>query len=221
MADLVVWHERGKMKRMIALVALATFLTCAMLADSRTVILMIGPPGAGKTTQARKLSTKYKIPSVSMADLLKKDAGWGKMGSKKILKAEVESGELADDQTADLLMRKRLLLCDAQRGFILDGYPARAGQADKLDALLKERGLPAPILIYLDVPDDVARARMKGRHRADDSADMIERRLAEHHREAQFILDRYSGAQIHKIDGSGNQQQVWRDIERALAATAR
>lgn len=85
---------------MIALVALATFLTCAMLADSRTVILMIGPPGAGKTTQARKLSTKYKIPSVSMADLLKKDAGWGKMGSKKILKAEVESGELADDQTA-------------------------------------------------------------------------------------------------------------------------
>jgi len=89
---------------MIALVALATFLTCAMLADSRTVILMIGPPGAGKTTQARKLSTKYKIPSVSMADLLKKNAGWGKMGSKKYSKAEVESGELADDQTADLLM---------------------------------------------------------------------------------------------------------------------
>jgi adenylate kinase len=221
MANLVVWHERGKMKRMIALVALGTFLTCEMLADSRTVILLIGPPGAGKTTQARKLSRKYKIPSVSMADLLKKNAGWGKMGSKKILKAEVESGELADDQTADLLMRKRLLLNDAQRGFILDGYPARAGQADKLDALLKERGLPAPILIYLDVPDDVARARMKGRRRADDSADMIERRLAEHHREAQFILDRYSGGQIHKIDGSGNQQQVWRDIERALAATAR
>jgi len=48
---------------------------------------------------------------------------------------------------------------------------------------------------------------------------MIERRLAEHHREAQFILDRYSGAQINKIDGSGNEQQVWRDIERALAAT--
>jgi adenylate kinase len=221
MADLVDWHERGKMKRMIALTALGTFLTCAMLADSRTVILLIGPPGAGKTTQARNLSRKYKIPSVSMADLLKKDAGWGKMGSKKILKAEVESGELADDQTADLLMRKRLLLNDAQRGFILDGYPARRGQADKLDALLRERGLPAPVVIYLDVPDDVARARMKDRRRADDSADMIERLLAEHHREAQFILDRYSGAQIHKIDGSGSRQQVWRDIEGALAGTAR
>jgi len=209
------------MKRMIALVALGTFLTCAMLADSRIVILLIGPPGAGKTTQARNLSRKYKIPSISMADLLKKNAGWGKMGSKKILKAEVESGELADDQTADLLLRKRLLLDDAQRGFILDGYPAREGQADKLDALLKERGLPAPVLIYLDVPDDVARARMKARGRADDSVDMIERLLAEHHREAQFILGRYSEAQIHKIDGSGSRQQVWRDIERALAATAR
>jgi adenylate kinase len=221
MAELVDWHERKKMKRIIALVALGTFLTCAMLADSRTVILLIGPPGAGKTTQARNLSRKYNIPSISMGDLLKKDAGWGKMGSKKILKAEVESGELADDQTADLLMRKRLLLEDAQRGFILDGYPAREGQADKLDALLKERGLPAPVLIYLDVSDDVARARMKGRGRAEDSADMIERRLAEHHREAHFILDRYSAAQIHKIDGSGSRQQVWKDIEHALAATAR
>jgi len=77
MADLVDWHERGKMKRMIALVALGTFLTCATLADSKMVILLIGPPGAGKTTQARKVSRKYKIPSVSMADLLKKNAGWG------------------------------------------------------------------------------------------------------------------------------------------------
>ena len=186
---------------MIAPVALGTFLTCAMLADSRTVILLIGPPGAGKTTQARNLSRKYNIPSISMGDLLKKDAGWGKMGSKKILKAEVESGELADDQTADLLMRKRLLLDDAQRGFILDGYPARAGQADKLDALLKERGLPAPILIYLDVPDDVARTRMKGRRRADDSADMIERRLAE--------APSRSSVHSRQILGSTDPQNRW------------
>jgi len=96
---------------MIALVALGTFLTCAMLADSKMVILLIGPPGAGKTTQARKLSKKYNLPSVSMADLLKKNAGWGKMGSKKILKAEVESGELADDPPlsgADLQLSRQL-----------------------------------------------------------------------------------------------------------------
>ena len=114
------------MKRLIIL---ATLFASAALADNRIVVLLIGPPGAGKTTQAHKLSKKYGIPSIAMSDLLKKDAGWGKMGSKKIVKAEIESGELANDETADLLMRKRLLLDDARRGFILDGYPATAGES--------------------------------------------------------------------------------------------
>ncbi|MBZ5591486.1 MAG: nucleoside monophosphate kinase [Acidobacteriia bacterium] len=209
------------MTRTIALAALTTCLAGASLADNRIVVLLIGPPGGGKTTQAHKLSKKYEIPSITMSDLLKKDAGWGKMGSKKIVKAEVESGELANDETADLLMRKRLLLDDARRGFVLDGYPATAGQADKLDALLKERGLPLPVVIYLDVPDDVARERMKRRHHADDSPEMIERRIAEYHHEAEFILDRYRGAQLHKIDGSGDEQHVWRDIEHALTGGGR
>ena len=109
----------------------------------------------------------------------------------------------------------------APRGFILDGYPATAGEADKLDALLKERGLPRPVVIYLAVPDDVARERMKRRHRAQDSPEMIERRLAEYHHESEFILERYTGNQLYKIDGSGDEQHVWHDIERALAAAGR
>jgi adenylate kinase len=209
------------MKRSITLAALATLLAGAAPTDSRLVVLLIGPPGAGKTTQAHKLSRKYSIPSITMADLLKKDAGWGKMGSKKIVKAEVESGELANDETADLLMRKRLLLDDARHGFVLDGYPATAGEADKLDAMLKERGLPAPLIIYLAVPDDVARQRMQRRHRADDSPDMIEHRLADYHKEAAFLLERYREAPLHKIDGSQDEQHVWHDIEQALAGVGR
>jgi len=205
------------MRTPIALTAISAFLCVAALADTKMVVLLIGPPGAGKTTQAHKISRKYRVPSISMSDLLKKDAGWGKAGSKKVLRAQVESGELVNDETADLLVRKRLFLKDAERGFILDGYPANAAQADKLGVLLKERNLPQPLVIYLDTPDAVVRERMKKRHQADDTPEMIEHRVEEYHRNASFLLERYPGAQLKKIDGSRSEDQVWRDVEQALA----
>src|SRR5690349_1591324 len=128
------------------LTALAALFCATALAETNMVVLLIGPPGSGKTTQAKKISRKYRVPSISMSDLLKKDAGWGKAGSKKVLKAQMESGELVNDEAADLLVRKRLFLKDADHGFILDGYPANATQADKLGVLLKERNLPQPVV---------------------------------------------------------------------------
>src|ERR1044072_5827288 len=124
------------MQRLTAIAALCMLCCTAALAEARMVVLLIGPPGAGKTTQARKISRKCHIPSISMSDLLKKDAGWGKAGSRKVLKAQMESGELVNDETADLLVRKRLFLKDAEHGFVLDGYPANAAQADRLGVLL-------------------------------------------------------------------------------------
>ena len=102
----------------------------------------------------------------------------------------------------------------------MDGYPATQGEAENLDALLKEHGLPAPVVIYLDVPDNVARERMRKRRRADDSPEMIERRLAEYHRDAQFLTTHYvhAGAVAQKSDGSGDEQHVWRAIEESFAA---
>ena len=200
----------------IALLALCGAALAQPKAGTPMVVLLLGPPGAGKTTQAKRVSGKYHIPSISLSDLLKQDAGWGKAGSKKVLKAQMESGELVNDETADLLVRKRLFLKDAGRGFILDGYPSNAAQADKLAALLKERYLPQPVVIYLDVPDDVVRQRMKHRHQADDTPEMIEHRLAEYHRNAQFLLERYPAPQLKKIDGSKSEDQVWKDVEAAL-----
>jgi adenylate kinase len=188
-----------------------------LLAQTKMVVLLIGPPGAGKTTQARRISHKYHVPSISMSDLLKQDAGWGKAGSKKVLRAQMESGELVDDETANRLIGKRLYLKDAEHGFVLDGYPANAVQADKLAVVLKERGLPPPVVIFLDTPDDVVRQRMKKRHQADDTPEMIEHRLKEYHANTGFLLERYPGEQLKKIDGARGEDQVWRDVEQALA----
>jgi adenylate kinase len=201
----------------MALAALGAFLCATALAETKMVVLLIGPPGAGKTTQARKISRKYRVPSISMSDLLKNDAGWGKAGSKKVLRAQMESGELVNDEAADLLVRKRLFLKDSDHGFILDGYPANAQQAEKLAVLLKERSLPQPVVIYLDTPDAVVRERMKKRHQADDTPEMIEHRITEYHRNANFLLERYPGAQLKKVDGSRSEDQVWKDVEQALA----
>jgi adenylate kinase len=200
----------------IALAACSLALCATALAQSKTVVLLIGPPGAGKTTQAKKISRKYHIPSISMSDLLKQDAGWGKAGSKKVLRAQMESGELVDDETANRLISKRLYLKDAEQGFILDGYPANAAQAEKLGVVLKERELPAPVVIFLETPDDVVRQRMKKRHQADDTPEMIEHRLKEYHANASFLLERYPGGRLKKIDGARSEDQVWHDVEQAL-----
>lgn len=201
---------------------LLTLPLLAAAADntSKKVILIVGPPGGGKTTQAKKISQKYGIPSISLPDLLKENSGWGKAGAgRKGVKAAIESGELANDEVADQLMRDRLLRNDAQRGFVLDGYPATGKQAENLEALLKERGLPLPVVVHLEVPDDVATKRMKARHRADDDPKTISRRLAEYHHEAAPILERYKGDRVITVDGAQSEKEVWHSIETALAAS--
>ena len=206
-----------RLARILLIVPLLSLLAAAADNASRKVILIVGPPGGGKTTQAKKLSQKYGIPSISLPDLLKENSGWGKAGAgRKGVKAAIESGELANDEVADQLMRDRLLRNDAQKGFILDGYPSTSKQADNLEALLKERGLPAPIVVHLEVPDDVAIKRMKSRHRADDDPKTMQRRLAEYHRESAPILERYKGDRIVTVDGAQSEKEVWRAIETGL-----
>lgn len=204
--------------RLARILLIFPLLAAAADNTSKQVILIVGPPGGGKTTQAKKISQKYGIPSISLPDLLKENSGWGKAGQgRKGVKAAIESGELANDEVADQLMRDRLLRNDAQRGFILDGYPATGKQADNLEALLKERGLPLPMVVHLEVPDDVAIKRMKARHRADDDPKTINRRLEEYHREAAPILERYKGDRVITVDGAKSEKEVWHAIEAALA----
>lgn len=204
------------------LLVLFTALPVSLLAQagsrSPIVLLVIGPPGSGKTTQASKLSRKYQIPSITMADILKKGGGSRHAGGGDRKMRVNVAADVIDDQTANSLIDERLARKDAARGFILDGYPVTAGQADFLEKLVKDRGLPMPIVLHLEVSDAVAAERMKVRGRSDDKPELMQLRLNEYHKQSQALLARYGGGQVKTVDATKSIDEVWKEIERALAA---
>src|SRR3954452_19993642 len=124
---------------LISLIAVA--LPCAAQLQAPRTIILIGPPGSGKTVQAEYLRKRLKIPAISMAQLLQQEVD-RRTSTGQLLAASLSSGELLSDESANELMKARLLRPDAGRGFILDGYPATDGQAKALDVWLLEHNLP-------------------------------------------------------------------------------
>lgn len=193
-------------------------------AESR-VIILLGPPGSGKTTQSAFLSRKYHIPAISASDLLKKSHG-RKSKLSKPLEIGTASGDLVNDDALNELFRSRVEKPDALHGFILDGYPASEKQAAYLAALLSERQLPQPTVIVLDAPDAVVKQRMERRRRVDDRPAIIERRLADYRREEQFIVGYYGpgqsagNARLFHVDGTRSEAEVSQQITALLARPA-
>ncbi|MDZ4798876.1 MAG: nucleoside monophosphate kinase [Bryobacteraceae bacterium] len=179
----------------------------------KRVILMLGPPAAGKTTQSQTLKSALGLPSVSMSDVLRKEGG-GKGGLNKSLRAQIASGDLVSDEVANGLIRKRITQKDCERGFILDGYPFTAKQAEYFEALLTELGLPRPKVIHLSIGDMEAYQRTQTRGRVDDSPANAERRIVEYRREAQLLLARYPEAVT--VDATKSPRDVAASIRKAL-----
>ena len=183
-------------------------------ARPRRVILLLGPPGSGKTTQSDKLKSALGVPVISLADVLRKEGG-GKGGLNKNLRANIAIGDLVSDETANLLMRKRISAKDCERGFILDGYPFTAKQAEHFDALLSELGLPTPNVIHLSIPDSVADSRLEKRGRDEDAPAVRQRRIVEYRSQAELLMARYPNA--FTIDGMKSPDEVAARIRKALA----
>src|SRR5689334_18075031 len=131
--------------RRLALISLLT-AAAALCADRNLVIVLIGPTGAGKTTQAAFLQKRYGLPTITADDLLKQHPE----ALKKYRTPGIDPGVPQASPALNDLVHDRLSRMDAKKGFVLDGYPATKDQADHLEAIVKELGLPSPTIIVLD-----------------------------------------------------------------------
>jgi adenylate kinase len=184
-------------------------------------VLLFGPQGSGKGTQAKRIAAEYGIPHVSTGDMFR-----AAIANQTALGKQVEpilaSGELVPDELTVSLIRERLAEPDAERGFILDGFPRNLAQAEALDELLAELDRPLTAALELLVSDDVAVERMRKRAaeegRADDTPEAMARRLEIYHRETSPLSEHYRATgRLVGIDGAGTIDEVWGRIHDALA----
>ena len=125
-------------------------------------IVLLGAPGAGKGTQAKKLIEKYSIPQISTGDILRKAVADGTLLGKEA-KSFMDKGELVPDTVVIGLIQERLKQNDTKKGYILDGFPRNTVQAETLDKMLKELGMPLDSALSVDVPKDDLMKRLTGR----------------------------------------------------------
>lgn len=193
----------------------ATLVVGAAQLRPPQILILVGPPGSGKSIQAKLLSKSYKVPAISMESVLKQEMGT-KTPLAKALASSVASGELVSDDAANKVMNARLLRPDAGRGFLLDGYPATDKQAQALDEFLSEHGFPKPIVVVLEAPDSVLRTRMKSRQRADDTPANIERRIREYRNLGAFTEKWYGSDNTVRVDGTSAVNTVASNIARQI-----
>jgi len=184
--------------------------------------LLIGPPGAGKGTQAALLANAYSIPAISTGDIFRANVkNETELGLK--VKSIMDRGEYVPDTLTNELIRDRLSQADAEAGFLLDGYPRTNDQVNELDDILvsQHRILDAVILLVADTDELVRRLlkRAQEQNRADDTEDVIRHRQNVYLEQTQPLIEIYSARDlVVEIDGLGQVGEVTERILNALTA---
>lgn len=203
-------------------------------------MILIGPPGAGKGTQAERLQKKLGIPHISSGDMFRAAIKSGSELGKRV-KAIVDSGALVPDDTTIEVVMSRLSAPDCKKGFMLDGFPRTVAQAQALDAALKKAGTKIDNVLLLEVPDRTIIQRIVGRRfnpktgeifhmefnpppagvavtqRDDDSETTVRKRLVAYHEQTTPVVSYYEGQKVvRRINGVGELDEVSSRAYKAL-----
>jgi adenylate kinase len=184
-------------------------------------LIFMGPPGAGKGTQAQVVADRFGIPAISTGDIFRSNVSQGtELGLEA--KRYMDAGEYVPDSVTNLMVRHRIDEPDAEKGFLLDGYPRTLAQVDELDGMIKHTGhrLDAVIVLTVD-PDELVRrltARAQSEGRSDDTEDVIRRRQEVYTEQTEPLIEVYRGrGLLHEVDGIGEVDEVTNRILDSLA----
>jgi adenylate kinase len=189
-------------------------------------LILLGPPGAGKGTQAQRLVEKYGIPQLSTGEMLRAAVAARTLVGVKA-KAVMDAGELVSDAIVNAIVAERIDQPDCAGGFVLDGYPRTLAQADALEAMLAERGLKLDVVIEFAVDDKILVGRVLTRAeqakaagqpvRKDDNPEVFDERLREYYKKtAPLIGYYYAKRQLAPVDGMASIDEVTGQVEAVL-----
>jgi adenylate kinase len=180
----------------------------------------MGPPGAGKGTQAKFVAERFGIPAISTGDIFRANVSQGTpLGVEA--KRYMDAGEYVPDEVTNRMVRNRIDEPDAEHGFLLDGYPRTLAQVEELDGMIKYTGHQLDGVIVLTVDQDeivqrlLQRAQTEGR--ADDTEDVIRRRQEVYVEQTQPLIEVYKQrGLVHEVDGLGEVEEVTKRVFAAL-----
>lgn len=181
-------------------------------------LVLVGPPGAGKGTQAEFISAHFAIPHISTGDIFRANLSAGTpLGLEA--KGYMDKGDLVPDSLTTAMVKDRLQQGDVANGFLLDGFPRTSGQAEALDGILREINTPLEVVLEMQADEDEIVGRLLARGRSDDSEEVIRHRLKVYAEQTAPIISYYKNSGILRtINGLGSVAEV---TERAISALSR
>lgn len=175
-------------------------------------IIIFGPPGAGKGTQAKNLIERYSLKHLSTGDMLRAARKSGTELGQRVA-AIMDAGKLVSDEIVNELVEEQVMDGQDEQGFIFDGYPRTVSQAETLDEILAKVDEPVAAVVFLEVPKDelierlLKRAQEQGR--ADDTREVIEERVEEYNSKTLPVAEYYAAQdKVHRIKGTGSVEEI-------------